>query len=116
MRQYMLGVDGSLVDAARLETNSVVRVMLHACVPQVKVCVFAVALFVFADCWNMLELPMLFLRDDGLKTVPVFVANASDYEGGVLFPASVVFMAPAVLLYGFFSGYLEKGLTFGDLA
>jgi len=115
MRQYMRGANVSVIEAARLETNSVIRVIFYACLPEIKVCVFAVALFVFADCYNMMEQPLLFLKNDALKTLPVFIANAERYEGGVLFPASVIFMIPVLLLYGFFSGSLEKGLTFGDL-
>jgi len=115
MRQYMKGADNSVVEAMRLETNSVIRVMFHAVVPQIKVCVFAVGLFVFADAWNMLEQPLLFLKDKSLQTLPVFLSTTGQYEGSVLFPAAVMFMVPVVLLYGFFSGYLEKGLTLGDL-
>lgn len=116
MNQYMKNIDGSVIEAARLETNSVVRIMLVSVVPQLRVCIFAVALFVFADCWNMLEQPMLFLKDTTLQTVPVFISNAAEYAGSVMFPAAVIFMVPVLLIYLFFSENLEKGLTFGDLS
>ena len=116
MNQYMKNIDGSVIEAARLETNSVVRIMLVSVGPQLRVCIFAVALFVFADCWNMLEQPMLFLRDTSLQTVPVFISNAAEYAGSVMFPAAVIFMVPVLLIYLFFSENLEKGLTFGDLS
>lgn len=116
MNQYMKNIDSSVIEAARLETNSVVRIMLVSVVPQLRVCIFAVALFVFADCWNMLEQPMLFLKDTALQTVPVFISKAADYAGSVMFPAAVIFMIPVLLIYLFFSENLEKGLTFGDLS
>ena len=90
--------------------------MLVSVVPQLRVCIFAVALFVFADCWNMLEQPMLFLKDTTLQTVPVVISNAAEYAGSVMFPAAVIFMVPVLLIYLFFSENLEKGLTFGDLS
>ena len=116
MHQYMKSIDGSVIEAMRLETNSVVRIMLTAVVPQLKVCIFAVVLFVFADCWNMVEQPMLFLKTDSLKTLSVFIANAQNYEGNVLFPAAVMFLVPVLLLYLFFNENLEKGLTLGELS
>lgn len=116
MNQYMKNIDNSVIEAARLETNSVVRIMLVSVVPQLRVCIFAVALFVFADCWNMLEQPMLFLKDVSIQTVPVFISNAADYTGSVMYPAAVIFMVPVLLIYLFFSENLEKGLTFGDLS
>ena len=115
MRQYMKGTDNSTVEAMRLETNSLIKVIIHTVLPQIKTCVFAVGLFVFADCWNMLEQPLLFLKTESLQTLTVFLSDTERYEGSVLFPAAVIFMIPALLLYGFFSGSLEKGLTLGDL-
>ena len=116
MRQYMLGADNSTIEAARLETNSIIKTIMYAVVPQVKICIFAVVLFVFTDCWNMLEQQLLFLNDDNLRTLPVFIGSAGKYAGNVLFPAAVIFIIPILLLYNFFSNSLEKGLTFGDLS
>lgn len=116
MNQYMKSIDNSVIEAMRLETNSVIRIILTAVVPQLRVCIFAVVLFVFADCWNMVEQPMLFLKTDSLKTLSVFITNAQNYEGNVLFPAAVIFIIPVLLLYLFFNENLEKGLTLGELS
>lgn len=116
MHQYMKNIDNSVIEATRLETNSIFRVMLTGVVPQIRVCIFAVVLFVFADCWNMVEQPMLFLKDDSLKTLSVFITNAQEYTGEVLFPAAVIFLIPVLILYLFFNENLEKGLTLGDLS
>lgn len=116
MRQYMKSIDNSVIEAARLETNSFFRILITSVIPQLRVCIFAVVLFVFADCWNMVEQPMLFLKDDSLKTLSVFIANAQDYTGAVLFPAAVIFLIPVLILYFFFNENLEKGLTLGDLS
>lgn len=116
MRQYMKSIDNSVIEAARLETNSFFRILITSVIPQLRVCIFAVVLFVFADCWNMVEQPMLFLKDDSLKTLSVFIANAQDYTGAVLFPAAVFFLIPVLILYFFFNENLEKGLTLGDLS
>ena len=115
MHQYMKNIDNSVIEATRLETSSVIRVMLTSVIPQMRVCVFAVVLFTFADCWNMVEQPMLFLKDDSLKTLSVFITNAQNYEGEVLFPAAVIFIIPVLLLYLFFNENLEKGLTLGEV-
>ena len=116
MHQYMKGTDSSVIEAARLETNSVFRVILVSVIPQLRVCIFAVVLFVFAESWNMVEQPMLFLNDKGLKTMSVFISESGSYAGAVLFPAAVIFLIPVLLLYLFFSDSLEKGLTLGELS
>ena len=111
LRQYMKSMDSSVIEAMRLETNSIVRILLHAVAPQVKVCLYAVGLFVFAECWNMLEQPMLLLQDENLKTLTVFFSDTKNVNDQVLYPASVVFMIPILLLYLFFHRELERGLT-----
>ncbi|MCL2634613.1 MAG: carbohydrate ABC transporter permease [Oscillospiraceae bacterium] len=116
MNQYMQGTDNSVIEAMRLETSSIIRIIIHAVIPQIRICIFATGLFVFADCWNMLEQPMLFLREDSLKTLSVFIANADKYAGNIMLPAAVIFMIPVLLLYRFFNQHLEKGLTFGELS
>jgi multiple sugar transport system permease protein len=116
MRQYMQDTDNSIIEAGRLETNSVIKIIFYTVVPQIKICIFAVILFVFADCWNMLEQPLLFLNDDAMRTLPVFLSDSGKYVGNVLFPAAVLFIIPILFLYNFFSDNLEKGLTFGDLS
>ncbi len=115
MHQYMKNIDDSVIEATRLETNSLIRILLTSVVPQMRVCIFAVVLFTFADCWNMVEQPMLFLKNDNLKTLSVFITNAQNYEGEVLFPAAVIFIIPVLLLYLFFNENLEKGLTLGEV-
>ncbi len=116
MHQYMKNIDNCVIDATRLETNSIFCIIFTGVIPQIRVCIFAVVLFVFADCWNMVEQPMLFLKDNNMKTLSVFIANSEEYTGAVLFPAAVIFLVPVLILYLFFNEDLEKGLTLGDLS
>ena len=49
MHQYMKNIDNSVIEATRLETNSLFRVIFTGVIPQIRVCIFAVVLFVFAE-------------------------------------------------------------------
>ena len=115
LRQYMKNIDISSIEAMRLETNSILSILVYAVAPQVKVCLYAVAIFVFAECWNMLEQPMLLLQDENLKTLTVFFSMSHEYGNLVLYPASVLFMIPILLLYCFFHQELERGLTLHEV-
>jgi multiple sugar transport system permease protein len=115
LHQYLLGADSQLVEAIRLDTRSVVKAMFYAVVPQIRVCITAVAFFVFADSWNKLEQLILFVNDEGLRTLTVFLSNRLGiYDPAVMFPAAVIYIIPMLLLYGFFSESLQKGLKLGD--
>ncbi|HWT75244.1 MAG TPA: carbohydrate ABC transporter permease [Mobilitalea sp.] len=116
MHQYMKSIDDSIIEAARMDTSSMVQIILTAVVPQLRVCIFAVALFVFAECWNMVEQPLLFLRDNKLKTLTIMISQTDTFNTAILSSAAVIFMIPILLVYLFFHEYLEKGLTLKDLS
>ena len=114
MYQYLSMIDTEQIEAARLETNSVVTIICKIIIPQVKVCIFAVALFIYEESYNMLEQPLLFLKEKTLQTLSVFVANASSESPEVLFPAAVIYMIPVVILYAFFGNSLRNGFLTGE--
>ncbi|NLJ96130.1 MAG: carbohydrate ABC transporter permease [Clostridiales bacterium] len=108
--QYMREMDSSVIEAARLETNSAFKVLFHCVVPQIKVCIAAVGLFVFADAWNMVEQPLLYVNDDKLRNLSTFIAKAENFDPAVMLPASVIFMIPVFLFYMLFNEELKEGL------
>lgn len=110
IHQYMREIDTSMIEAARLETNSVIRIMFHCIIPQIKVCIAAAALFLFADAWNMVEQPLLYVNEDKLRTLSAFIAQAKNYTEGVMLPASVLFIIPVFLCYLMFHEELKEGL------
>lgn len=115
MCQYMEHVDWSQIEAARLETDSIITILWKIVCPNLKVCIFAVGMFTFVESYNMLEQPMLFIKDTKWQTLSVFIANAGEYEGNVLFPAAVIFIIPVLLLYLLFNQNLREGIVIGEI-
>lgn len=114
MYQYMKNINLSIIEAARLETKSLFTVLWHGVIPQIKSCIAAVFLFIFAESYNMLEQPLLFLKEETQKNLTVFISEAEKYSGEILFPAAVIYMLPVIFLFIFMAEDLEKGVNFGD--
>jgi len=114
MYQYMKNINTSVIEALRLETKSLFTVLWHGAIPQIKSCIVAVFLFIFAESYNMLEQPLLFLKEGDKKNLTVLISEADKYSGEILFPAAVIYMLPIVFLFVFMAGDLEKGVSFGD--
>lgn len=112
MRQYMEGSSEEIIDAARLETNSCLKILRHCVLPQLRVCICAAALFLFAEEWNLVEQPLLYLDEDSKRGLSVFFSRADRYEGEVLYPAAVLFMIPVLLLYLMYRRELKEGLNY----
>ncbi|WOO36614.1 carbohydrate ABC transporter permease [Anaerocolumna sp. AGMB13020] len=112
LHQYMREIDCTVIEAARLETNSVLRVIIFCILPQIKTCLAAVTLLVFTEMWNMVEQPLLYVNEDKYRNLSAFIARPELYEPGVMLPASVVFLVPSFLCYMLFHEELKKGLKY----
>lgn len=99
LHQYMKEIDISAIEAARLDTNSVICIVLHCIIPEIKVCIAAASLFVFADMWNMVEQPMLFVDENRLRTLTAFFEQSEQFHSEVMFPAAILFMLPIFFCY-----------------
>lgn len=111
--QYMRNINISVIEAVRLESSSIFRIILTGVIPQIKTCIFAVIILSAAESWNILEQPMYFLKRNSLMPLAIFINNASDYGNKILFTSSVISIIPMVLIYGHFSEVLKKGIVVG---
>ena len=110
MTQYMKGVEQSFIEAALLETKSVVKIVTAVIVPQLRTCIFAVFVFVFAEHWNMVEQPDIYLRREVLKPLSSLLAVGEGLTVSEVLAGSVIFMIPIVIIYLYFHDSLEIGL------
>lgn len=110
MTQYMSGLENSCIEAALLETKSVSRIITQIVIPQLRPCILAVFMFVFAEQWNMVEQPNIYLRKADLKPFSSFLTLDSGLSVSAVLAGSVIFMVPIVILYLYFHDSLEVGL------
>lgn len=106
--QYMKNIDTSIIEAARLETNSLLYILFHIVFPPIKNYFCIIFLFLFAESYNMLEQPLLFLKDDKLKTLSVFVSKADQYGETIMLSASVIYSIPVLFLYLLFHNNTKR--------
>lgn len=110
MTQYMKGLEQSFAEAALMETRSVTKIMFMVVLPQLRTCILAVFVFVFAEYWNMVEQPDIYLRREELKPLSSLLAVGEGFTVSEVLAGSVIFMVPIVILYLYFHDSLETGL------
>jgi multiple sugar transport system permease protein len=110
LRQFMRGVDDELIEAARLETESYFQLMRYVILPEVRMGLLAMNILVFAECWNMVELPRLFLSNQDDMPLSVTLNTMMTQDMSVAFAGSVFYLAPVILLYLFFNREIVSGL------
>lgn len=114
MRQYLNNINTSIIDALRLETNSIIHIITSGVIPQVKPCILATTILSISESWNILEQPMLFIKDEKLMPLTVFIHNIQNYGHEITIASSVISIIPMIIAYNFFKDYLVKQIITGE--
>ncbi len=111
LSKYMRQIPTSYIEAAKLDGAGEWHVFWHICLPMCKSALYAMSILLFIDYWNMVEQPLLMLKDPDLYPMSVFLSQINQKELGVAFAASTIFMIPPLLM--FFNGeeYLIEGIS-----
>lgn len=110
MYQYMDSVPYEGFEAARLETSSVFRILFSVILPQMRACIAAVFVFMFAEGFNMVEQPLYFVKQEKLKPLSVLGESLTDENSYLIYAVGILCMIPMLLLYGFYEEELTDGL------
>jgi len=110
LRQYMLGIPDEYLEAASLETNSAFHILWYIVIPTAKNGIIAMNILVFAEAWNMVEQPLLFLSDTVKYPLSAAMNSIISSNLDVSFSGSILFLAPIVSLYLFFEEQIVEGL------
>ena len=99
-RQFMRGLPDEILDAARLDTNSVLSVLYYLVIPFSIPALCTLLMLCFSECYGMIEQPLILL-DPAKSVMPLSVEMNSVYRlfPNVIFAASVLFVFPCLLLY-----------------
>ncbi len=116
--QAMQTVPDELVQAARVDGCSELRIWWEVALPIVRPMVGAYTLMAFLGSWNSFLWPQIVLQDERKYTLPIGLANMvaspeyqSDY--GVLMAGTLLAVSPVVLLFFVMQRDFISGLASG---
>ena len=99
LTKFMRRIPSSLVEAAKLDGANEWQVFSKICLPQCRSALYSIAILVFIDYWNMVELPIIMLADADAQPLSVFLSTINAGEVGIAFAVAVVYMIPPLLLF-----------------
>lgn len=114
LRQYFLTVPKDLMEAARIDGASEVRIFVRLMLPAAKPAMSVLAIFSFLWRWNDYMWPLLVIRDTEKYTVQLALANfAGQYtvDWNSMLAMSVVTMIPVLILFLLFQKQFVKGMV-----
>ncbi|HEX4695629.1 carbohydrate ABC transporter permease [Sphingomonas sp.] len=118
VRQYALSIPDEMIEAARIDGASEVRIFRSIVLPTLKPILATLATFSFLGAWSDFLWPLIILNDSRKYTLPVALANLSrehvqDVE--LMMAGSVVTLVPVLLLFLVLQRYYIAGLMAGSV-
>lgn len=114
LRQAMLTVPKELDESATIDGAGHIRIFGLIIVPLIRPAIATVAILVFLGSWNSFLWPLVVVRNDALKTLPLGLASlqglySSDWS--VILAGSVISIIPVLLLFIFAQRYFVAGIA-----
>ena len=118
IRQYLLAIPDSLLDAARMDGAGEWRIYWSLVLPLCRPILVTLALFTFMGAWNDFMWPLIILTDSSRHTLPVALANllgehVQDTE--LMMAGSVLTVLPVMLLFAALQKYYIAGILLGGM-
>lgn len=118
LRQFFLTIPKDLLDSARIDGCSELRIYWSIVLPLAKPALATVAILTFMFTWNDFIGPLIYLSDKMKGTLALglgmFVGQYVT-EWSILMAASLLMMLPMILIFFFFQKYFIQGFTMSGL-
>lgn len=116
LRQFMLGIPQSYDEAAEIDGASWLQIYMDVILPLTKPGLITLAIFTFLGNYRNLMWPLVMIRDENLRTVPVGLLSFSTGYGPVtqlLMAGTVVCIIPLIILFVVMQKQLIRGINLG---
>ena len=111
LTKFMRRIPYSLIEAAKVDGATEWQIFTKICLPECRAALYSIAILVFIDYWNMVEQPLILLKDADAQPLSVFLSNINSGEIGLAFAMASVYMIPSLLLFLHGEEYLVEGIA-----
>ena len=109
LTQIFRSVPADILHAARLDGAGTLQVLARVLLPCGKSGVSTLIILTLIESWNMVEQPLIYLRDVGSYPLSVFLASRYMENLPFQFVCSVLSLLPLALCFLYFGGDLLQG-------
>ena len=119
MRQFIQTIPNDIIDAARVDGCSELRIFWTIILPSIKPALATLGILTFLDSWNNLFWPLIIIQTEKLKTVPLGLVSIAFRQYGVeynvLMAAAVLASIPVIVMFSLLHKHLTKTIIIGGL-
>lgn len=119
LRQYMITIPNDYLDAARADGASELTIWARIIVPLAKPALATLAIFTFLGAWNDFLGPLIVVKSDEMRTLPLAISalSAGHYVASwpLLMAGASFVVLPVLLVYLLAQRYFVEGIALGGI-
>ena len=112
LTKVMRRIPISYVEAAKLDGAGEFQILRRIYIPLCKSALVSISMLVFIDYWNMVEQPLVLMRDSDMHPLSVFLSQINTTDVGLAFAVGTVYMIPTILMFLYGEDYLVEGIAY----
>ena len=112
LTKFMRRIPTGVIEAAQIDGAGELQIYRRICMPLCKGALCSAAILVFIDYWNMVEQPLILLKDQEMHPLSVFLSKINQGEIGLAFAVATIYMVPSLLVFLYGEEYLVDGITY----
>jgi len=115
MRQFILSIPNDLLEAARIDAASELRIFWQIVLPLCKPALATLGILTFLSSWNNFLWPLVAATGEETYTLPVALAlyaigqNRTEYD--LLLPGAVVIVLPVIIVFLLLQRHFVRGIA-----
>lgn len=112
LTKFMRRIPTGVIEAAQIDGAGELQIYRLICMPLCKGALCSAAILIFIDYWNMVEQPLILLKDPEMHPLSVFLSKINQGEIGLAFAVATIYMVPSLLVFLYGEEYLVDGITY----
>lgn len=116
LRQNFMQIPEEVIESARMDNASELRIMTHIMIPMSKASLVTVALFSFISHWNAYFWPLVMCRTEPVKPIILAIADLKNLDSGIVWPTimagNTLVILPILILFAFASQKIIASMAY----
>lgn len=118
MRQTILGIPEELIESAKLDGASNVKILRKIILPLTRSAMMTLSIVTFIGAWNNFLWPLIVATKDEMRTLPLALTTMKtqyEIDVGLLMACAVVSFVPTFIVYLVLQSKFEEGVALSGL-
>ena len=119
LRQYFMQVPSEVIEAAKLDNASELKIMFKIMMPMVKSALVTLGLLAFISNWNNYFWPLIMTSKEAFRTLPIGIALLKDADTlqrwNIIMAGNLLLVMPMLVLYIFASKKIRNAFVYSGI-